>query len=108
VFKLKIYINKILKKLKTKLIARDFTQVFEIDYKDIFALIIKFDILRVFLVIVMLKNLKCYQINVNNVFIKFFLKEKIYIISLSKINISREQYLRILRSFYNLKQVVRD
>jgi len=60
VFKSKIYINKILKKLKARLIAKDFMQVFEIDYKNIFALIIKFDILRVFLVIVMLKNLKYY------------------------------------------------
>jgi len=55
-----MHINKILKKLKTKLIAKDFTQVFEINYKDIFALIVKFDTLRVFLVIVILKNLKCY------------------------------------------------
>jgi len=59
-FKSKIHINEILKKLKTKLVARDFTQVFEINYKDIFASIIKFDTLQVFLVIVILKNLKCY------------------------------------------------
>jgi len=59
-FKSKIYINEILKKLKTRLIARDFTQVFEINYKNIFALIIKFDTLRIFLVIVILKNLKYY------------------------------------------------
>jgi len=59
-FKLKIHINKILKKLKAKLVAKDFTQVFEINYKDIFALIVKFDILRIFFVIVILKNLKCY------------------------------------------------
>jgi len=107
-FKSKIHINKTLKKLKTKLIARDFTQIFEINYKDIFALIVKFDTLRMFLVIVILENLKYYQIDVNNVFTKFFLKEKIYIVSLFEINISREQYLHILRSLYNLKQVARD
>ncbi len=44
-FKAKIYINKILKKLKAKLIAKDFTQVFEINYKDTFVSIVKFDIL---------------------------------------------------------------
>ncbi len=59
-FKTKIYINKILKKFKAKLITKDFTQIFEINYKDIFVSIVKFNILQRFLVIVMLKNLKCY------------------------------------------------
>ena len=107
-FKSKIYINEILKKLKARLIARNFTQVFEINYKNIFALIVKFNTLQLFLVIVILKDLECYQIDINNVFTKFFLKEKIYIVSLSKVNVSLKQYLYILRSFYNLKQVVRN
>jgi len=57
----------------------------------------------VFLVIVILKNLKCYQVDVNNIFIEFFLKKKIYIIFLFEVDILLEQYLRILQSFYNLK-----
>ncbi len=44
-FKAKIYINRILKKFKAKLIAKGFTQIFEINYKDTFVSIIKFDIL---------------------------------------------------------------
>ncbi len=56
-----------------------------------------------FLVIVILKNLKCYQVDVNNIFIEFFLKKKIYIIFLFEVDILLEQYLRILQSFYNLK-----
>jgi len=44
-FKAKIYIDKILKKLKTRLIAKDFTQVFEINYKNTFVSIVKFNIL---------------------------------------------------------------
>ncbi len=59
-FKAKIYINRILKKFKAKLIAKDFTQIFEINYKDTFVSIVKFDILQIFLVIIMLKHLKCY------------------------------------------------
>ncbi len=59
-FKTKIYIDKILKKLKAKLIAKDFIQIFEINYKNTFASIIKFNILQIFFVIIMLKNLKCY------------------------------------------------
>jgi len=59
-FKTKIHINKTLKKLKTRLITRDFTQAFEVDYENIFASIVKFDILQIFLVIVILKNLEYY------------------------------------------------
>jgi len=49
-----------MKKLKAKLVAKDFTQVFKINYEDIFASTIKFDTLQVFLVIIILKNLKYY------------------------------------------------
>ncbi len=59
-FKAKIYINKILKKLKTKLIAKKFIQIFKINYKDTFVSIVKFNILQMFFVIVMLENLEYY------------------------------------------------
>jgi len=82
-----MHINNTFKKLKTRLIARDFTQVFNIYYKNTFVSIVKFDILRMFLVIVILENLKCYQINVNNIFIKIFLKKNIYIILSSIVDV---------------------
>ncbi len=44
-FKAKIHINKILKKFKTKLIAKDFTQIFEINYENTFVSIVKFNTL---------------------------------------------------------------
>ncbi len=44
-FKAKIYIDKTLKKLKARLIAKDFTQIFEINYENTFVLIVKFNIL---------------------------------------------------------------
>lgn len=103
-----MHIDDTLEKLKTRLVARGFTQTFKIDFEDIFALIVKFDTLRVFLVIVMLKNLECYQINVNNVFTKFFLKKKIYMALSLEVDVSFDQCLRILRNLYELKQVVCD
>jgi len=55
-----MHIDRILNKLKAKLVTRDFTQTFDINYKDIFVLTIKFNTLRVFLIIIILKDLKCY------------------------------------------------
>ncbi len=84
--------------------ARDFSQTYSVDYKDIFALIIKFNTLQVFLTIVALKNLECHQVNVNNIFMKFFLKKTIYIIPSSEVNVTSDCVLCILCSLYGLKQ----
>lgn len=56
-FNTNIYINKILDKLKARLVARGFFQVYRIDYKNVFVPTIKYNILQVFLVIVILENL---------------------------------------------------
>ncbi len=45
VFKSKMHINDFLDKLKTRLIVKDFFQIHEVDYKNTFALIIKFNTL---------------------------------------------------------------
>ena len=58
--------------------------------------------------LVALEDLECYQVNVNNVFTKSFLKKTIYIASSFKVKITQEQVLHILCSLYSLKQVTRD
>ena len=82
--------------------------MYEIDYEDTFVSTVRFDTLRLFLAIVALKNLECHQVNVNNVFIEFFLKKTIYMFSSSSVKVASERVLRILRSLYDLKQVARD
>ena len=82
--------------------------MFEINYIDIFVSTMKFDTLRLFLVIVALKNLKCYQVNVNNVFIEFFLKKMIYIKFSFEINLFSKQMLLIRRNLYELKQTIKN
>jgi len=103
VFKFKLNINEFLNKLKARLVARDFSQTYSVDYKNIFVLTVKFNILWVFLTIVALKNLKCHQVNVNNVFTEFFLKKTIYITFFSKVNVASNCVLCILHSLYDLK-----
>ncbi len=108
VFKLKLNINRFLNKLKTRLVTRDFSQTYNVDYKNIFILTIKFNILQVFLTIVALKNLECHQVNVNNIFTEFFLKKTIYMTSFSEVNIASSYVLHILCSLYGLKQVTQN
>lgn len=107
-FKPKLHTNDSLDKLKARVVAREFSQMHDVDYENIFASTVKFDTLRVFLTLVAFENLKCHQVDVNNVFTKSFLKETIYMTSSFEVNVASDRVLRILRSLYELKQVARD
>ncbi len=104
VFKSKMHINDSLDKLKTRLIVRDFFQIHEVDYKNTFTSIIKFDTLWIFLVIATMKNLELHQVDVNNAFTESFLKEIIYMFSSSEVKVRLDCALKVLQSLYNLKQ----
>ena len=103
IFKFKLNINKFLNKLKARLVARDFSQIYNVDYKNIFIFTVKFNTLQVFLTIIVLKNLKYHQVNINNIFTKFFLKKTIYIALSFEVNIAFNYILYILCSLYDLK-----
>ena len=60
IFKIKMHVNDTLNKLKIKLVAKNFSQIYKIDYTNIFVSIVKFDTFRLFFVIVALKNLECH------------------------------------------------
>ncbi len=88
--------------------TREFLQIYNINYKNIFALIMKFNTLCVFLTLVALKDLEYHQINVNNVFIESFLKKTIYITLFFKVITIFNCILHILHSLYDLKQAIKD
>ena len=108
VFKVKLHDNDMFEKFKVKIVVKKFSQMYDIDYTNIFASIVKFDTFRLFLIIVTLENLKCHQVNVNNVFTKSFLQKIIYMTSSSNVDLSLEQTLFIRRNLYELRQTTRD
>ena len=55
-----MHINDNLKKLKIKFVIKSFFQIWKIDFIDIFVLTFKFDTLRLFFIIIIFKNFKCY------------------------------------------------
>ena len=54
------------------------------------------------------RNIECYQVDINNAFIESVLKEKIFIAAPKGVDCLRGKVLRVLRSFYSLKQAARD
>ena len=108
VFKAKMHVDGTLDKLKARLVARGFSQVYGVDYTDTFAPTVKFDTLRLFLVVVALEDLECHQVDVNNAFTESFLKEVIYMKPPPGVDLPPGQALLIRRSLYGLKQAARD
>ncbi len=91
-----MHVNDSFNKLKIKLINKDFFKNYKVNYKNTFALIIKFNTLRVFLIIAIMKNLKFYKINVNNAFTESFFKEIIYMFSSLKVKFKLNYALNVL------------
>jgi hypothetical protein len=63
----------------------------------------RMDSLRVLLTIIIVKNLKYYQININNAFTELVNIEIIYISPLDEVRIINERVLKVLKSLYDLK-----
>ena len=103
-----MHINGFLDKLKARVVAREFSQMHDINYEDIFASTVKFDTLCMFLVLIALENLKCHQVNVNNAFTESFLKKTIYMTPPSDVDMTSDCALHILCSLYDLKQTTRN
>ena len=108
VFKLKLHFNGSLDKLKARLMARGFSQVYSVDFEGTFASTFQFDTLCLFLAIIALKDLECHMININNAFTELILKEDIYMAPLSGVDISSGKAFWVLQSLYGLKQAARD
>ena len=87
---------------------KEFSQIHKIDYNETFIFIVRINILRAMLALIIIKNLEIDQINVNNTFIKSTLKYLIYMNTLPLINIKQKEYLKLLQSLYDLKQITHD
>ena len=77
---------------KARLIAQGFLQVYRVNFTETFALMIRRESLRMFLIIVTLYNLKLHQIDIEAVYLAGDLQEEnkeIYIQILKDINIRK-------------------
>ena len=108
IFIVKYTLNESVNRYKTRLVARDFTQVYKVNFTEIFASTMKINSLRTLLTIMTLENMKVEQVNVNNVFIESFLKEKIYMQASFELRLKTERVLLLRRSLYDLKQFARE
>lgn len=97
-----------IKKYKIKLMTRKFSQVYDLNYTKIFAFIFRINSLRMFLIIMTLKNMKPKQINIINAFIESKLNEIIYMYALSEFDVKNDKIFKLFRSLYDLKQSIKQ
>ena len=97
-----------IERLKARLVARGFSQVYGIDYSETFAPTVRMDTLRLVLVMAAIEDYEYYHFDIKNAFIESHLKEKIYLTPPPGVPVKPGYVLQALRSLYGLKQAVRD
>lgn len=75
----KCRLNVSLERYKTRLVAKEYIQIYYVDYMDTFALVAKLNTIRVLLFPVTIFNLYLKEFNVNHAFFHDNLVEEIYI-----------------------------
>ncbi|KAI1004161.1 hypothetical protein K3495_g4052 [Podosphaera aphanis] len=109
VFTVKLKPDGTIERFKARLVARGFSQQYDIDYTETFAPTVRMATLRTFLALVACEDLECYHYNIKNAFTESKLDEEIWMkvpkgIERTKPGIA----LRLMRSLYGLKQAARD
>jgi len=100
IFKYKRDSNGNIAKRKARLVARGFTQIYGIDYKDTFSPTLKHDSIRIITAIAVRKNFIIKQININSAYLNAKLNENIYM------NILEGHPLFVKRYFWKLKKAL--
>jgi len=96
--------------LKARLVAKGYTQIFGLDYGDIFSPVAKMVSVRLFIAMVALQQCPLYQLNVKNAFLNRDLQEEIYMEqppSFVSQGESSGLVCRLRKSLYGLKQYLR-
>ncbi|KAI0995656.1 hypothetical protein K3495_g12523 [Podosphaera aphanis] len=108
VFTIKLNNDGTIERYKARLVARDSSQQFGIDYIENFAPIVRMDTFRLFLAMVASLELESHHYDIKSAFKESALQEDIYLSHPKGVIVSKGKVLKAVRSLYGLKQAGRD
>jgi len=108
IFKYKKDFNGNIIKRKSRLVAREFTQKFGIDFQDTFSPTLKSDSIRIFISISAKKNFNIEQINVNAAYLNAKSTEKNFMKPPQGHPDYNKKYWKLNKAIYGLKQSGRE
>jgi hypothetical protein len=105
VFKIKQGTNGEVERYEARLVARGFTQTYEVDYNETFALVAKFTSIRCILALAALEDMEIHQMDVKIAFLNGELEKEIYMEQPQGLLHQGSEYLvcKLHKSLYGLK-----
>ncbi|CAB0013250.1 unnamed protein product [Nesidiocoris tenuis] len=107
VFKVKIKANGEFDKFKARVVAKGFSQIPGIDYKEVFSPVVRYDTIRTLLSAAASEGLELMQFDVKTAFLNGELDEEIFMKQPDGFNNGTKRVCKLKRSIYGLKQAPR-
>ena len=107
VFRRKIEADENIQKYKARFVVRDFEQIHEVDFDEIFVFVVKQLSYKILFVIQAMFEWKCHQMNVKTAFLHDKIEKEIYVESSDEFSELKNKVLMLVKTLYDLKQTLR-
>ena len=104
IYKIKTRFDGSIERYKARLVAKCFTQEYEIDYEETFAPVACISSVRALLAVIAASKLDLFQMDVKNTFLNGDLSEEVYMQPPPGLSIDSNKICHLRRALYGLKQ----
>ena len=104
IYKIKTLSDGSIERYKARLVAKWFTQEYEIDYEETFALVARISSVRNFLAVAIARKWNLFQMDVKNAFLNEGLSEEVYMQPPPGLFVESNKVCCLRRALYGLKQ----